>query len=80
MNSEQVLLEKWRTLPSDRQREVLDFIDGIIPRTENKESDRTPSGDRADRVRAWLDWAEDNPKPSPNLPDEAMHRDTIYDR
>jgi hypothetical protein len=31
MNNEQILLEKWRTLPSDKQQEVLDFITSIEP-------------------------------------------------
>lgn len=31
MNNEQILLDKWRTLPSDKQQEVLDFIASIEP-------------------------------------------------
>jgi len=29
MTKEQLLLEKWRTLPKDKQQEVLDFITSI---------------------------------------------------
>lgn len=29
MNNEEILLEKWRTLPLDKQQEVLDFIVSI---------------------------------------------------
>lgn len=29
MNSEQLLLDKWRALPLEKQQQVLDFIQGI---------------------------------------------------
>jgi hypothetical protein len=27
MNTEQLLLEKWRSLPKDKQQEVIDFVE-----------------------------------------------------
>jgi hypothetical protein len=82
MISERLLLEKWRALNDERRCEVLNFIEFIASKSSSAEfipeSDRAESRNTAEKVRDWLDWAKDNPKPSPNLPDEAMHRDRMY--
>ncbi len=75
MNSEQLLIDKWRSLTSVQQQEVLDFVEFIA----QKSLKENQSGQRAQRVKKWLDWAEDNPLDSPGLPDEAVSRDSIYD-
>lgn len=33
----------------------------------------------AERVKQWIDWAENHPENSPSLSDEALRRDSIYD-
>jgi hypothetical protein len=30
MTTEEILLEKWRTLPSEKQQEVLAFVDTLV--------------------------------------------------
>ncbi|MDJ0719206.1 MAG: hypothetical protein QNJ54_34095 [Prochloraceae cyanobacterium] len=75
MNSEQLLIDKWRSLTSVQQQEVLDFVEFIA----QKSLPQNQSRQRTQRVKKWLDWAEDNPKDSPGLPDEAVSRDSIYD-
>lgn len=75
MSSEQLLIDKWRSLTSVQQQEVLDFVD-FIAQKSLKENQSRP---RAQRVKEWLDWANDHPDDSPGLPDEALSRDSIYE-
>ena len=74
MNSEQLLIDKWRSLSIVQQQEVLDFVDFI----SQKSLKENQSQQRAQRVQQWIDWATDNPDDSPRLPDEALDRDSIY--
>lgn len=75
MNSEQLLINKWRDLNSVQQQFVLDFVDFIAQKSliENQSQ-----GVVSSRVKQWMDWASDNPDDSPGLPDEALSRDSIY--
>lgn len=75
MNSEQLLINKWRDLNSVQQQFVLDFVDFIAQKSliENQSQ-----GVVSSRVKQWMDWASDNPNDSPGLPDEALSRDSIY--
>jgi hypothetical protein len=75
MNSEQLLINKWRDLNSVQQQFVLDFVDFIAQKSliENQSQ-----GVMSSRVKQWMDWASDNPDDSPGLPDEALSRDSIY--
>ncbi len=75
MNSEQLLIDKWRSLTSEQQQEVLDFVEFIAQKSLKDNESRQ----RTQRVKKWLDWAEDNLLDSPGLPDEAVSRDSIYD-
>ena len=91
MNSEQLLIDKWRSLNIVQQQEVLDFVEFIAQKSqqENQHSGFINSKRstqaihqyqaRAQRVKQWLDWATDNPDDSPRLPDEALSRDSIYE-
>jgi hypothetical protein len=80
MNSEQILLNKWRDLTSERQQEVLDFLDFIWQKSVNdKQTQQVESKTSTERVQQWINWAESHPENSPGLPDEALHRDSIYD-
>jgi hypothetical protein len=48
MSPEQELLTKWRSLPQDKQEEVLDFVEFLQLKTKLKEKDKiqltTPEG------------------------------------
>ena len=73
MNSEQLLINKWRNLNTVQQQEVLDFVDRIAQKSLK---DRYKV--RARRVKDWINWTADNTDDSPGLPDEALSRDSIY--
>jgi hypothetical protein len=78
MNSEQMFLDKWRDLTSDKQQEVLDFLDFIWQKSvTNKQAQPLESKTSAERVKQWIDWAESHPENSPGLPDEALRRDSM---
>lgn len=74
MNSEQLLINKWRSLNPLQQQEVLDFVEFIA----KKERQENLYQARAQRVRQWQSWTTDNLDDSPGLPDEALSRDSIY--
>ena len=74
MNSEQLLIDKWRGLNPVQQQEVLDFVEFIAQKSQLE--NRSQIEQR--RVKQWIDWATDNPDDSPQLPDEALSRDSIY--
>lgn len=74
MNKEQLLIDKWRSLTTVQQQEVLDFVDFISQKSLKKNQ----KSQKEQRVKEWLDWASDNPDDSPGLPDEALSRDSIY--
>jgi hypothetical protein len=75
MNSEQLLINKWRDLNSVQQQFVLDFVDFIAQKSLRENQSQ---GVVSSRVKQWMDWASDNPDDSPGLPDEALSRDSIY--
>jgi hypothetical protein len=77
MNSEQMLINKWRDLNSVQQQFVLDFVDFIAQKSlpQNQSQARAQ---RTERVKQWMDWASDNSDDRPGLPDEALNRDSIY--
>ena len=80
MNTEQLLLDKWRNLTTDKQQEVLDFLEFIHQKSISPKPTQPPdSQTTAQRVKRWRDWAESHPKDSPGLPDEALYRDSIYE-
>ncbi|MGL5943476.1 MAG: hypothetical protein ACRC2S_24540 [Waterburya sp.] len=79
MNSEHSLIDKWRSLNTVQQQEVLDFIDFTLQKSlREKQSQSNQSQQRAQRVEEWINWASANIKNSPGLPDEALGRDSIY--
>jgi hypothetical protein len=51
MSLEQELLIKWRSLPQDKQEEVLDFIEFL--RLENS-ANKTPLGERLRQIRTRI--------------------------
>jgi Protein of unknown function (DUF2281) len=51
MSTEQELLNKWHSLPQDKQEEVLDFVEFLhLKNSANK----TPLGERLRRIRARI--------------------------
>lgn len=51
MNTEQQLIEKWRNLPSDKQQQVLKFVESL---NEQKQPKQTELGQRLRQIRAKI--------------------------
>ena len=51
MNTEQQLIEKWRSLPSDKQQQVLQFVESL---NEQKQSKQSELGQRLRQIRAKI--------------------------
>lgn len=51
MSAEQELLTKWRSLPQDKQEEVLDFVEFL--RLKNS-ANKTPLGERLRQIRSRI--------------------------
>ncbi len=80
MNSEEILLSKWRDLNADKQQKILNFLDFIWQKSLAEKSEKISDSEMVNqRVQRWIDWAESHPKNSPGLPDEALRRDSIYE-
>lgn len=70
MNTEQLLVEKWRSLPPDKQQEVIDFVEFLelkkatITRQAAKLKSKSTLGERLQQIRedivasgeSLLDW------------------------
>lgn len=70
MNTEQLLIEKWRSLPPDKQQEVIDFVEFLevkkatITRQATKLKSKSTLGERLQQIREeivasgepLLDW------------------------
>jgi hypothetical protein len=79
MNSEHLLIDKWRSLSTVQQQEVLNFIDFTLQKSlREKQSQSNQSRQREQKVKEWINWAAANLQNSPGLPDEALRRDNIY--
>ncbi|NJM69768.1 MAG: DUF2281 domain-containing protein [Scytonema sp. RU_4_4] len=51
MSAEQELLTKWRSLPQDKQEEVLDFVEFLRLKTS---ANKTPLGERLRQIRSRI--------------------------
>ncbi|HYW17838.1 MAG TPA: hypothetical protein VE956_00755 [Nodularia sp. (in: cyanobacteria)] len=51
MSAEQELLSKWRSLPQDKQEEVLDFVEFLRLKTS---VNKTPLGERLRQIRSII--------------------------
>ncbi|WP_414544426.1 DUF2281 domain-containing protein [Nostoc sp. CCY0012] len=51
MNAEQELLSNWRSLPPDKQEEVLDFVEFLRLKTS---ANKTPLGERLREIRSRI--------------------------
>jgi hypothetical protein len=82
MNIEQAVLENLRELPTDKQQEVLDFTEFLRQNTKSvspEEKTHTTQLTPQEKAERWRFFVASLPKDSANLPDEALHRDTMYD-
>ncbi len=70
INIEQSILENLRELPTEKQQEVLDFTEFLRQKTQ-----LTPK----EKSERWRKFIASLPQESANLPDEALHRDTMYE-
>ncbi len=77
MNLEQSLLENLRQLPLSQQQQILDFSEFLKQKTSLPQPDTnlTPEEKSAN----WLAWVDSHKSPHPPLPEEALHRDTMYE-
>ena len=51
MNTEQQLIEKWRSLPSDKQQQVLQFVESL---NEQKQPKQIELGQRLRQIRTKI--------------------------
>ena len=77
MNIEQAIISALRKLPQEKQQEVLKFTESFINghSLPSPDPNLTPS----QRAEKWRKVIAKLPQESANLPDEALHRDTMYD-
>jgi hypothetical protein len=77
MITEEMLLETWRTLDSSKQEQVIQFME-LLKQTKTLEkppSNLSPS----QQAQRWEEWAKSHQKRGFSLPDEALHRDSMYE-
>jgi hypothetical protein len=77
MNIEQAVLENLKQLPLKQQEEVLNFSEFLkqknsLPTSENNLSPEEKSAN-------WRKWVQSHTSNNPPLPEEALHRDTMYE-
>ncbi|NCR02019.1 MAG: DUF2281 domain-containing protein [Microcystis aeruginosa L211-101] len=77
MNIEQVIIKNLRKLPLEKQQEVLSFTESLIPKTSLPLPDPTLAPEQ--RAAKWMSWVQSHSSNNPPLPDEALHRDTMYE-
>jgi hypothetical protein len=77
MNIEQAVIENLRKLTLEKQQEVLDFTKSLTRKTSlpTPDPDLTPARRAAD----WIAWLQSQSSTNPPLPEEALHRDTMYE-
>lgn len=79
MNIEKAVLENLKLLPLQQQEEVLNFSEFL----KHKMSTSLPSSDTnltpEEKIAQWREVIAKLPKTSANLPDSALHRDSIYE-
>jgi hypothetical protein len=77
MNIEQSLLENLRKLPLPQQQEVLDFSEFLKQKTSLPQPDPTLTPE--EKIAQWNEFLAKLPQNSANLPESALHRDTMYE-
>ena len=77
MNVEQTVIEYLRKLPPDKQQEVLEFTQFLHEKRVFPTPDTTLTLQH--QSANWLAWVESHTSHHPPLPEEALHRDTMYE-
>jgi hypothetical protein len=77
MNIEQAVIENLRKLPVEKQQQVLDFTQSLTPKTSLSTPD--PNLTPEQRAANWIAWVQGHSSNNPPLPEEALHRDTMYE-
>lgn len=77
MNIEQTLIEYLRKLPPDKQQEVLNFTQFLNQKMFLPQPDSTLTPEQ--KSANWLAWVDSHKSSNPPLPEEALHRDTMYE-
>jgi hypothetical protein len=77
MNIEQAVIENLRKLPLEKQQEVLEFTQSLTPKKPLPSPD--PNLTPEQRAANWMTWVQSHSSNNPPLPDEALHRDTMYE-
>ena len=77
MTTEEMLLETWRGLDESRQNQVFQFIK-LLKKTNNLAIENSQISPE-EKARRWEQWARSHQKRGVSLPDEALHRDSIYE-
>ena len=81
MNIEQAVLENLRELSRDKQQEVLNFTKFLRQKTQLVYPEKTTQTTKLtaqEKAESWRKLVESWPKNSANLPEEALHRDSMY--
>lgn len=76
MNIEQTIIEQLRKLPPEKQQEVLDFTEFLNQRISLPTPD--PHLTPKQRAENWVKWVKSHTSDNPPLPEEALHRDSMY--
>lgn len=76
MTIEQTILTNVQSLPPDKKQEVLDFIEFLAQKNHEIS---TQSMSPQQRANLWKEFMESQPLDTPGLPEEALHRDTMYE-
>ncbi|AVQ73653.1 MAG: DUF2281 domain-containing protein [Microcystis sp. M048S1] len=77
MNIEKNVIEYLRKLPPDKQQEVLDFTQFLSQKSTLPKPN--PNLTPEQRSANWLAWVDSHKSSNPPLPDEALHRDSMYE-
>jgi hypothetical protein len=64
-------------LNSDLEKLIEQVVKRVLSQSRQPENQTTLTS--AERVENWLNFLASLPKTSANLPDEALHRDSMYD-
>ena len=81
MNIEQAVLENLRELSRDKQQEVLNFTKFLRQKTQLVYPEKTTQTTKLtaqEKAESWRKLVESFAKNSANLPEEALHRDSMY--
>ena len=77
MNLEQAVIENFRKLPLEKQQEVLNFSQSLTKTNSLPSPD--PNLTPQQRAEKWREFVDSHSSDNPPLPDEALHRDTMYE-